>query len=206
MRIFLTRHGQTKYNLENRFQGQKDSPLTTKGIKAAEALRDYLKEEDIDFVVSSPLARARLTAEIIKGEKKWPVYYYQEFMELDFGDWEAAYIPEIENHALYQLLHKTPEKFQAPNGESLVELKKRVVKQLKFLHQNNPDKSILLVVHGIVIRVLLTYFYQSGLSNFYNLKYPYGCSLSLIDYQDDDNITVIFESEISHLNSEVLTR
>lgn len=63
--LFLVRHGQTEWNLEHRLQGQLDSPLTDDGVRQANDIADRLARRGVTTVCSSPLGRARRTAEII---------------------------------------------------------------------------------------------------------------------------------------------
>lgn len=63
--IYITRHGQTQWNVEKRMQGRQDSPLTEQGMRQAMWLRDALKHVDFDAMYASPSPRARRTAEIL---------------------------------------------------------------------------------------------------------------------------------------------
>ena len=63
--IYLTRHGQTLWNIEKRLQGRDNSPLTEEGIERAAELRDRIKDIHIDIIYSSPIERALTTANII---------------------------------------------------------------------------------------------------------------------------------------------
>ncbi len=65
VRIYLTRHGQTNYNLEERMQGHIDAALNSEGIKQAEALAKRIQNDQIDHIYSSPLVRAHKTAQLI---------------------------------------------------------------------------------------------------------------------------------------------
>ena len=73
MKIYLTRHGQTQWNKEKRFQGTMDSPLTEKGIADAKKLGIYLEKIPLDRIVVSPLKRAKDTANLIIGTRKIPI-------------------------------------------------------------------------------------------------------------------------------------
>lgn len=68
MKIFLIRHGQTDWNREGRFQGREDIPLNEQGVLQAIECGNAIKGEDVNIVITSPLIRARRTAEIIADE------------------------------------------------------------------------------------------------------------------------------------------
>ena len=73
MNIFITRHGQTDWNLERRVQGQTDIDLNETGRLQAEEVREKLLGEDLDLIICSPLKRARHTAEAINRGRNLPI-------------------------------------------------------------------------------------------------------------------------------------
>lgn len=74
MKLFLTRHGQTDWNIAQKIQGRTDIELNATGIRQAENTREKLLDETIDLIISSPLKRTKKTAEIIATRKKYPHY------------------------------------------------------------------------------------------------------------------------------------
>ena len=70
MKIYLVRHGETDWNLQERMQGQADNPLNDTGRKQAKIVADKLREINFDAAFSSTLCRAAATAEIILGQQK----------------------------------------------------------------------------------------------------------------------------------------
>jgi probable phosphoglycerate mutase len=97
LKIYLTRHGETDFNLERRYQGQLDIPLNTTGRRQAELLARRLSQIKIDIVVSSDLSRTLDTARAVQtmlpnspklvADRRW--------RELSFGDWEGKNHEEI---------------------------------------------------------------------------------------------------------------
>lgn len=73
MKIFLTRHGETEWNKENRLQGWKDSTLTSEGKEIARLLGKRLKDAPIDRINTSPSKRAVHTAELIRGSRNFSI-------------------------------------------------------------------------------------------------------------------------------------
>lgn len=65
MKIYLTRHSQTLWNIEKRLQGRKDSPLTNEGKENAKALKQYIQNMYFDYIYSSPIPRAYITAQYV---------------------------------------------------------------------------------------------------------------------------------------------
>lgn len=96
LNIYLTRHGQTEWNLEGRMQGWGNGELTEEGINDAIALGKRLKDVPIDVIYSSSSKRAYHTAELIKGSRNIPIKQGDLFREMSFGDWEGRFRNEIE--------------------------------------------------------------------------------------------------------------
>ena len=96
MRFYLIRHGQTDWNIEGKIQGKTDIPLNQTGLHQAELLARGMRSREIAAVYTSPLLRARQTAELLAGEKGLPVQVIPELREVDFGLWEGKTWEEIE--------------------------------------------------------------------------------------------------------------
>ena len=144
--IYLTRHGQTLWNLEKRLQGRGNSPLTEDGIERAKELRDRLKNIHIDIIYSSPIERAFETAKIIKGDKDVEIITDDGFMEMCFGDYEGRKTDEVmkENPNWdIGLIMKGNTELSAPNGENLNEVRARVANTMNKIIKANIGKTIL---------------------------------------------------------------
>src|SRR5690606_13797775 len=110
--ICLLRHGETLFNADgNRYCGRTDVGLTKKGLAQARRVNRLLKNIDFDKVYSSPLCRARITAEIAIGDPE-RVTTDERLIEIDFGQWEgrrpAEFInenPEVWNNWLADPFH-----------------------------------------------------------------------------------------------------
>ena len=153
--IYVLRHGQTVWNLEGRFQGQKDSPLTDKGLAQAARQGAILTATALPPDVrlfASPIERARKTAEIACAGLDGPVIEDARLVEVGFGAWEgltradiAAKWPErAESDDTGFLWH-----FSAPGGESFDRMKARAADVL-----NDLDGPAVIVTHGITSRMI----------------------------------------------------
>ena len=131
-RIYLTRHGETEWNRQRRFQGNKNSELTEKGILDAELLSSRVKGIDLDCIISSPLKRAYQTAKIVRGTKEVDIIKCDGFKEINLGDFEGMKWDEIEDLSGDTLKKITEDPFNIryPNGENLMEFYNRVEKSL----------------------------------------------------------------------------
>lgn len=91
MRLFVTRHGQTQYNIEVRICGRSNVKLTDKGIAQAHELAEQMRDTKIDVILSSPLIRARETAQIVADAIGAPIEVDERLAERDYGVIDGTY-------------------------------------------------------------------------------------------------------------------
>jgi len=96
LRIYLTRHGETQWNIEKRLQGWKDSELTEKGVNNALKLGERLLNIEFNSIYTSPSQRAYQTAKYVSLGREISIYTDGNLKELNFGDWEGQKQEEIE--------------------------------------------------------------------------------------------------------------
>ncbi|KAH6583835.1 hypothetical protein BASA61_007755 [Batrachochytrium salamandrivorans] len=164
-RIFLCRHGQTEPNALGVLQGSGiDEYLNDMGVQQAQHLRDRLGSIPVDLIVSSKLKRAYQTAEIVK-ERHPDAAFLQvsELAEISWGDWEGQVEPQLKS--LLNAWMTGDFHSKAPNGESPSEVEARAVPAFYHLLLNRPEKTIVFVVHGRLLRIMLSSFL------FHNLRY-----------------------------------
>ncbi len=152
MKVYLTRHGQTKYNKDHLMQGRTDEPLNETGVEQARARRTQMGNVRFDAVFASPLDRAVTTASIIGGIDKKDVIIDERLIEVDFGKYE---LKPYGNLGLKMTLYWTvPEIFPAPDSvETIESMTKRSEDFLRELSQKGYE-SVLIVCHGGIIRSL----------------------------------------------------
>ncbi len=189
MRLYLIRHGETEWNSERRAQGQSDIPLNKKGIELAEVTAEALKDVPFDYCVTSPLKRARKTAEIMVGDRDIPIIEEPRIKEICFGEAEGKRIGS-EFHevdpAMLKLIHMDPWNYPGfPNGESIEDVVKRAteVREELTADPENKDKTILVSMHGCVLRAFLNGLYDDP-SDFWQHKVPDNCSVTIVDIND----------------------
>lgn len=181
MNIYLLRHGETNWNLEGRMQGQRDVMMNEKGIsqirEAGESLA--VQNAEIDVIISSPLTRARRSAEIVADRLGYPlteILTEPLFAERSFGDAEGMIYREVENELREN---------RFANVESVEALYERAGKAFQKTIQGHEEKNILIVAHGGILKALLAAVtdrkitYEVPVANFNNgslflLKYEAG--------------------------------
>ena len=151
--LYLVRHGESEANAAKRYAGQTDSPLTERGREQARAVAAALRAVHFDRVVSSDLSRARDTAEIIASEHGLRVEVFPELREIHVGEAAGRAIEDAK-----QRFDWGPGRFtQWPGGESLEEVRDRVVSALERIVAASPGKTICVVGHGGVTRILVSH-------------------------------------------------
>lgn len=89
MKLYIIRHGETAWNVEGRLQGQTDTELNENGVRLAKVTAEGLKNIPFDLGISSPLRRAKHTAELVLAGRNVPLTTDDRLMELSFGSWEG---------------------------------------------------------------------------------------------------------------------
>ena len=149
--IYFVRHGETDYNKEARLQGHRNIPLNKTGLNQAKQAQENSKDLQIDEIYSSPLSRAKKTAEIINKHHKVKITYDDRLKEIYMGKLQGACIKDLSEEEK-QLSHSNPETF---GGESIQEFCARVESFFKEIE--NTNKNILIVSHGGVYRAIYRY-------------------------------------------------
>jgi broad specificity phosphatase PhoE len=173
-RLILVRHGQTDSNLQQTVQGHVDNPLNETGIHQAEAVARFLQTHHIhfDLIYSSPLIRARHTAEIIAKTvcHDQPIIMDSGLIERDFGSYDNQ---KIDEH-YFRMIHEQ----SIPNMETNAHLEQRVWSTIESLSNQHPDKTLLCVTHSHVIKSILVRL----LPDFNYTSFLYNCGISLLEY------------------------
>ena len=157
--LLVIRHGETIWNLENRFQGHGDSPLSPAGRRQAMALGTRLKDMPIDTLICSDLGRAVETATIIADFTGHGLHPDRRLRERNFGVLEGLTIEEIMNRhpePFQRLYYDNDPQYAPPQGESLRQHYRR---NISFLEEFIAEFSgtAALVVHGGVLDSLFRY-------------------------------------------------
>ena len=154
MKLYIARHGQTDWNLENRAQGRTDVPLNKTGILQAEKLREKIAGMDFDICYASPLKRAAKTAEIAV-DGKCPVMYNELLVERCFGDFEGKegkdWMEIMDGIDIFDRRLN----YSEHEIEPICEILERSRKFLELVKAENPDDArILVVAHGVILKTL----------------------------------------------------
>ena len=176
--VLLVRHGRTRLTQERRFSGVggEDAPLTDVGRLDAVGAVPFLTGVPVDAVVTSPLARARQTADVLRGRLGWPRAAADDrWAEVAFGDWDALTAAEVSA--------RDPETFRRwlgdastrpPGGESMLDLEERVSAALADLLQQHRGGTVVVVCHMTPIRSVVRQLLGAGEQALWRLRFAPG--------------------------------
>lgn len=153
----LLRHGETPLSPERRFAGRGDIPLTPAGLRqATAAARRLAARGGIGLIVTSPLQRARRTADAVAAATGAPVRVEDAWMEMDFGDWEGLTYPEaMERWPAEAAAWLRDATVAPPGGESLAAAGRRVLPALGRLLAEQPPGTVVVVSHVTPMKIVL---------------------------------------------------
>jgi len=200
VRLIVVRHGETLYNAQSRVTGQSDIPLSALGERQAAALGKRLAAEPLAAIAASDLQRARDTAQAIARYHELPVQEDADLREISFGVWEGAIYDEIvaRDADLVQRWLSDPTIYAPPGGETVIQLRDRVVRALERWQTRCPETTILWAVHGGVIEVLLCHLLGVDLKLRWQFRHE-NASITEIDLGHKDT-RVVRLNETAHLD------
>lgn len=204
-RIYLIRHGQTDWNVEGRWQGTLDVPLSEVGYKQAAALATHLQDRQINSIYSSDLMRAWKTAEPLAKIKGLAIRKDARLRELNLGVFQGLTHDEIRM--------KYPEEakgmeadymdYVVPQGESRRAMQARAYEIWQEIVANEPNEPIAVFSHGGTIRLLLMKLFPDESERLTKVRITNTC-VTTIDVEGD-TLHLVDLANASHLESVVLT-
>ena len=173
-KIFFVRHGETRANVHHLLFGHLDWDLTKNGIQQAKkAGAGLASAQSYDYIISSPLKRAKHTAKIIaKKLKIKKIITDKNLMEKSEGIWEGKDLWQVrkEDPKNYYRWLKNPFKNKPRKGESIADLNKRVKKFHKTILKKYLGKNIIIVSHSGPIRLFILNILGSDIKKFWHLQ------------------------------------
>jgi len=202
MRLILVRHGETRWNQENRVLGHTEIELNEKGRKQAERLALALKDETLAAIYSSPLRRARETAEEIARFHGLEVVTDDGLKEVDAGELDGLTFQEMmERYGdfLKEWVKDEPS-LRMPGGESIAELQQRTWPAVERMVRDHPDGIVILVSHAFAILSIICKAIGLSLSHFRRLRLS-TASISILNFGGRGTSLVLF-NDTCHLANE----
>lgn len=160
-RATLIRHGETAWNVENRWQGHANVGLNATGLRQAACVAEYLRDQPgdhpISAIYSSDLSRAQETAQAIADQLHVPILLDARLREIDMGDWQGMTGDEAElwDGARLRAVRTGGLSMSRPGGESLQRVADRAGALFNEVMATRQGEHIVFVSHGGTLRMLL---------------------------------------------------
>jgi probable phosphoglycerate mutase len=203
VRILLARHGETVFNVEGRWQGQSDSPLTDRGRTQAAELARALADEQIAAVYSSDLGRAASTAAEVASLHQLEVTREPRLREIHVGAWTGKQRDEI--NASYpgglKAWATRPSDYQLPDGEQIRDAQARA---LDFFSQRMPahlGQTVVVVSHGAVCQTILVNAMGGTVDDLWLKEGVDNCQISRLEWTAEGGLELIQLVDVRHLEN-----
>jgi broad specificity phosphatase PhoE len=201
VRILMARHGETIFNVEGRWQGQSDSPLTERGKAQARELARALAGDQLAAVYSSDLGRALDTAREVAAPHGFDVATDARLREIHTGSWTGKSRDEIE--AAYpggvKAWATTPAQMQIPGGESLRAVQARALNFFADRIPSHAGETVVIISHGAVGQTILIEAMGGRLEDLWLKDRVDNCQISRLEWSEPDGLRLIELSDVRHL-------
>lgn len=202
--VYITRHGETVWNVERRLQGWADSPLTERGVRQAHWLREALRQVTVDAVYSSSTARAMATAKILAAGRGLGVVPCDDLRELGMGDWEGRLTDDIKARWPAQLaaFWEAPHRYQPTNGgESYPDMQRRVSGALDQIVARHEGQTVLIVTHAAALKAMLACIEGRPLERLWDPPFIHPTALCRVVVADGTR-AIDLHGDISHFQED----
>jgi len=209
--ILLTRHGHTDLSEPDRYLGRRiPASLSERGRQDARALAERLKSVPIDRVISSPLERAQETAHLIAGDRALEIETDERMIEFDYGGWEGMTTADVSVKlpGEYELYEANPAIFRPGGGENGLDASRRATALIDYLLEwwdGVGDRTILIVGHSSINRVLLASVMGVSLSDYRRRFLQDWVNLTILRWPDrDSGPLLVLANDMAHIDGATL--
>lgn len=213
-RLFIVRHAEAKGNVDQVFHGWTDSQLTPKGHQQAMAVAKRLCGHNFHAILSSPLTRTKQTAEYIlkevKKQSKGPcedkLIFLEDLKEIHGGDWEDVSFITLQQKYPQELLlwSEQPHLHRMPNGESMVEFEKRLIRVFSQILETYEGHDVCVVTHGTVLRTVLCYFKGCSMEKMRDIPWFENTAVTILE-NSEAGFELIGAGDDQHLPDDLKT-
>ena len=205
-KLYLIRHAEAEGNLYRRIHGQYNSLITNNGYRQIKALEERFRDIPVDAVYSSDLFRTMTTAQAITRPKGLELHTRADLREINMGDWEDhtfAYIARRDKEQM-DLFTQTSPLFQAPNGESFPEVRRRGMAAILDIAARHDGQTVAVFAHGTLIRNTLAEIMGLGVKDAAKVGHSDNTAVTLLEIENG-KIRIVFADDNSHLTPEIST-
>lgn len=206
-RIVLVRHAEAEGNAKRLFQGHSDAAISEKGKKQLDLLALRCRNMKRDVIYTSPLKRAKETAEAINQFHPVPMYFEDGLKEICGGVWENRPWRELFEQDLTEAYYwnQEPWAFTPKGGEPMTHLYDRIYETICKIAWENKGKTVFVVSHGCAIRNLLCRLKYDDIHRLNDIAWCDNTAITYLDFDESFQPTLIMENDASHLDQETST-
>lgn len=197
--LILVRHGETTLNLEHRFRGRADPPLTEHGVDQARSVAQRGELTGAAVIYTSPRQRAAATATAIgSGTRTEMVAKDPRLDDIDYGEWTA--LTGAESAERWPALHREwlarPEQLRFPRGEAIADVVVRAREAIEVYRTKHEGGTIVAVTHDVIIRILLCSMLDAPLAAMHRLRIDL-TSLSILEWTPE--VSIVRVNDVRHV-------
>lgn len=206
--IYLIRHCEAMGNLKRVFQGSTDCDISETGAKQLEYLKERFKNIRLDAIYSSPLIRARKTAEAVACGKGLEIITRRNLTELCGGVVEGRPFQEAFNSipGLADTWNNHPQDFAPEGGEAMRNAYVRIYDEITELVRINRGKTVAVASHGGVLRCLMCRVLYNDINRLKDVPWCENTAVTLLKIDDSNKISVEFFNDYSHVPPEYMPK
>lgn len=199
VRLIIARHGETEFNKNGLLQGRGiDAPLNATGKQQAKAISDYLDKYKTTHLISSSMKRSWQTAEPIQVKTNLDVNKVKNLDEMDFGIYEGVPYKEVsgELKEIQESWISGDVERAIPDGESPRGVFERANRSVTELINNSESSLMVFILHGRLIRILMSEWLGYGLKNMHKIEHQNGALYQLVY---DGKFNPVYLNKTDHL-------
>ena len=206
MKLYIIRHGQTDWNRIRRLQGRTNIPLNEWGRRVANLTREGLEDVSFDIAFTSPLVRAKETAELILQGRNVPIVDDDRLIEVDFGPYEGESFA-LDDENLQNFFQKPEAYYSIGGSESIESVFRRTEEFLQELYkkQEYQNSTILISTHGAALCGLLCNIKKWEKADFWKGGLHKNCGFSIVEVTDGVP-KIIEEAIIAYDETELISK
>ncbi|MCH6556928.1 MAG: histidine phosphatase family protein [Nitrospirae bacterium] len=156
--VLLVRHGETDWNRSGQIMGERPVPLNANGREQVNQLAKFLTTRSVRGLYTSPVVRARQTAEILVAALDVPVTVDNGLTEVRVGQWEGLYWKDLAEETARLDFYAHPQVARPPGGETLHEVQRRATAAVAQACSDEGAGSLIVVSHADVVRAILGHY------------------------------------------------
>jgi len=205
--IILIRHCEARGNIDRLFQGHTDSQISENGRRQLEYLARRCEQMEFSAIYSSPLNRARLTAQAAARDKDLPIKIADDLIEINAGEFENMSWDELPVRYPDEMQKwvDAPHEFHPVGGESFREVYDRIWNAVLGIVKAHPGETVCVVSHGGAIRGFLCQANGHPVEQLGKTGWCDNTGVSVIDFDGDLQPTVRFQNDNSHVPVDMST-